>query len=85
MLFVLLSANKHQHVRRSAQGHTVVFRCSAVRDTKFVQLGRIFLDVVVPAWIAGTQVDMHVAGRVPADLDAGSPCRHDGFDAIIVS
>jgi hypothetical protein len=45
----------------------------------------MFLDVIVPAWIAGTQVHMDVSGRVPADLDAGGPCRHDGCDAMIVS
>jgi hypothetical protein len=28
---------------------------------------------------------MDVSGRVPADLDAGSPCRHDRCDAMIVS
>jgi hypothetical protein len=45
----------------------------------------MFREVVVPAWIAGTQVHMDVSGRVPADLDAGSPCPHDGCDAVIVS
>ena len=60
-----------------------VFGCSP--RLKLGQLWRIFLDVVVPAWSAGTQVNMEVSGCIPADLDAGSPCRHDGCDAVIVS
>ena len=35
-------------------------------------LWRIFFDLVVPAWIAGTQTNMDVSGGIPADLDAGS-------------
>jgi hypothetical protein len=42
------------------------------------------LKVVVPAWTAGTQVHPDVSGRIPADLDAGRPCRHDGCDVVIV-
>ena len=32
---------------------------------------------VVPAWNAGTQVNMDVSGYILASLDAGYLCRHD--------
>jgi hypothetical protein len=35
------------------------------------------LDVVIPAWSAGIQVDMDVSEGILANLDAGNPCRHD--------
>ena len=35
------------------------------------------LDVVIPAWSAGIQVDMDVSEGILAKLDAGNPCRHD--------
>jgi hypothetical protein len=35
------------------------------------------LDCVIPAWSAGIQADTDVSGRIPANLDAGHPCRHD--------
>jgi hypothetical protein len=53
----LLSENKNQHVCRSTPDSRYgfsVFGCSP--RLKFGQLWRIFLDVVVPAWSAGTQV-----------------------------
>jgi hypothetical protein len=82
--FALLSENKDQYAYYSAQRHTTVFRCSAVRHAQLGNFGECS-SVVVPAWSAGTQVHMDVSGRIPAELDAGSPCRHDGCDAMIVS
>src|SRR5215467_10313879 len=35
-------------------------------------------ELVVPAWTAGTQVDMDVSRRILLGLDDGNPCRHDG-------
>jgi hypothetical protein len=45
----------------------------------------IRLGAVVPAWSAGTRVHMDVSGGIPAGLDAGSPCQHDGRGAVIAS
>jgi len=69
----------------SVQGRTTVFSVRLFAPLDFGRLERIFLSAVVPAWSVGTQVHMDVFGRIAADLmDAGSPCRHDGCDAVIV-
>ena len=34
-------------------------------------------DCVIPAWSAGIQIEMDASGRIPVNLDAGYPCRHD--------
>jgi len=60
-----------------------VVACKITRDG--FSVFRVRLGAVVPAWSAGTQVHMDVSGGVPAGLDAGSPCRHDGCGAVIAS
>jgi hypothetical protein len=34
-------------------------------------------SLVIPAWTAGIQAYTDVSGGIPANLDAGNPCRHD--------
>jgi hypothetical protein len=46
------------------------------RKTSSAAPQKIRRDFVIPAWNAGIQIDMDVSGR-PANLDAGSSCRHD--------
>jgi hypothetical protein len=50
-----------------------VFGCS---PPQLGQLWRIFLDIVVPAWSAGTQVGMDASERI---LRAWMPAIHAGM------